>query len=43
MELHPLTNQEKVDKILEQWLLLQKIIKEEITLNEISKKLNNKL
>jgi hypothetical protein len=29
--------QKSVDVVLERWLILQKIIKEEITLNEISK------
>lgn len=32
-----------VDTILDSWLKLQKIIKEEITINEISKIFNRKL
>lgn len=30
------SNQKKVEAILDRWLNLQKIIKEEITINEIS-------
>lgn len=33
----------KVEVVLDRWLHLQKIIKEEITLNEISKKQMSKL